>query len=53
MAQKMQAMNKESGSEIAFGFKRAALESKRKWSDAFKPLRGAYFIPSQSGLGTV
>lgn len=49
--EKMQATNKESGTETAFSFKTAALELKRKWSDAFKPLRGIDFIPSQSGLG--
>lgn len=47
--EELQAMNKESGTGTVFSLKRAALELKRKRSDAFKPLRGTYTKPDVFG----
>ena len=41
--EKIQVAKRESGTETALHFKRAAPELKRKWSDAFKLLRGNDF----------
>lgn len=41
--EKIQVAKRESGTETALNFKRAATELKRRWSDAFKLLRRSDF----------
>lgn len=47
--EKIQAVNKESGTGTVISLKREALELKRKRSDAFKLLRGTYTKPNIFG----